>query len=124
MTPEGPTEFWSRQTELAKAILVGMEGTPELKREERSHFLGEFAERVLASLTREQVRETGIDRQVAAAIEDRRATAVIVSADVPFADAHKYEDLAGKRGIPFTMRGDPELKGPVGLVVVAEEAVT
>lgn len=115
--------YWSRQTETERALIVGMFGPPELKRGERKRFLGEFAERVLAAISKDDVAADEVDRSIAKAMKDPRATAVVVHADVEYTDAAKYHRLATEQGLPFTMRGDPSYTGKVGLVVISDRAV-
>ena len=46
-----------KRSELEERLLQGIHGKKELKQEERNRYLGEYEERVIRYLTREQVRE-------------------------------------------------------------------
>lgn len=116
-------DHWSTKDETAKALMVGLFGPPELKRGERNQFLGEFAERVLAAISQDDVQEEQVNRTVAKAMKDPRATAVVVDAEIPYTAAAKYHRLATEHKLEFTMRGDPDYTGPVGLVVISDQAV-
>jgi len=108
---------------LERILLEGAHGSPEFMEAQRALFLGELEERVLASLTRSQVEEAGVDAKVAAAAADPRAAGMIIHGDVPFEAAQKYRRLAEENGLPVTIRVDPSFHGEVGLVVISDEAV-
>jgi uncharacterized protein YueI len=113
--------FWSKQSELSKAVIAGLYGAPELRKGERDQLLGEFAERVLAAITKEDVRRPGVQEAIAAAAADPRAAAIVVHGAIPFAEASQYSVLAEAHHLRFAMRADPAYKGDVGLVVVSDE---
>ncbi|HLN62434.1 MAG TPA: DUF1694 domain-containing protein [Symbiobacteriaceae bacterium] len=115
-----PEEFWSKKSETEKALLAGMHGAPELRKAERDELLGEFPERVLASITKEQVGQERPDPAIVHAMENPQAKTVVVHADVPYHEAHKYKQLADEHHLAFTMRGDPNYEGDVGLIVVTD----
>lgn len=106
--------------EVERAILAGLHGEPELNREGRKRFLGELPDRVLASISKEQARQGHIHADIAEAIRDRRAAAVVAHTDLPLEDAEKYRSIANQHQVPFTRRNDPSYTGDVGLIVVAE----
>lgn len=110
---------WSRKSDMERAIIAGLYGAPEVRKEERKHFLGELQERVLASATKAQVKGAAVIKQVTAAVKDPRAKALIVHGDIPFEDALKYVRLAQEHHVAFTKRSDPAFKGEIGLVVVS-----
>lgn len=120
----GTTSYWSNKSDLEKAVGVGLSGPPELRKSEKNQFLGEFQERVIKSLTKNQVRQPGINPEVEKAVRDPRATAVIVHGEIPFKNFSKYEHLAEKNNLGFTIRRDPDFTGEVGLVVISEHALT
>lgn len=115
---------WADKSELERILLEGAFGKPELRAEERKHFLGELEERVLASLTRKEIEEPAVDPAVARAVANPQAKSMIIHADVPIQASAKYRKLAEAHGLAVTMREDPSYEGDIGLVVVSDGAVT
>jgi uncharacterized protein YueI len=113
-------EFWSKKSDIERAIMAGIHGAPELRKAERDQLLGEFAERVLVAITKDQVTQDQLDRKVVKAAKNPKATGIVVSAEVPYGQAHKYSELAEEHKLTFTMRDDPAYVGDVGLVVVSD----
>lgn len=106
--------------EVERAILEGLQGEPELNREGRKRFLGELPDRVLASISKEEARQGHVHAEIAEAIRNRRAAAVVAHTDLPAEDTEKYRSLASQHRVPFTRRNDPSYTGDVGLIVVAD----
>lgn len=115
---------WSEKSELEKAVSVGLHGAPEVRPEERSHLLGELRERVLAVLTADAIKRPSLDPAVVKAMQDPRASAVVLDADLPYDDLAKYLRLAKAHDLPYTMRSDPAHRGDIGLVVVSDRATS
>lgn len=109
--------------DLEDVVMAGWHGAPELKPHERRQFLGEFAERVLASLTKQEAEGGAVNQAIGEAARDPRARAIVAHADIPFQDRLKYSELAEEAGLTFTIRSDPSHTGDVGLIVVSDEAI-
>jgi len=114
---------WVNKGELEKALAVGIHGVPELKHDEKIHYLGEFRERVIKLLTKKQVAEPAIYPEILKALGDKRAVKIIFSGDINYHSAKKYHKLAEKLGKRYSIIHDPEFKGDAGLVVVSDDAV-
>lgn len=112
-----------RRSDLEERVQHGAFGAPELKPEERSRYLGEFRERVLVALTAEQVEEPGVYPEVLVALEDTRASMLILRRDLSLQQAHDYIQMAQNKQVAFRRVDSPDLKGDVGLVVVSADAV-
>lgn len=97
--------------------------TPELRKEEKRYFLGEFEERVLKVLTRGQVAQSFIYPEIKEALEDEHAKRLLLDGELSFEFIKKYIKLAQQLQKPFTFINDPKLKGEIGLAVVSEKAV-
>lgn len=121
--PERLTRVWQQKGATERALIMGLHGAPQLRRSERRRLLGEFAERVLASITKTQAGQDQIDRDVAEAMKDPRAVTVVAHMDVPFAHVLKYSRLADEHNLTFTRRSDAAFSGDVGLVVVSDQAL-
>lgn len=114
---------WMKQDKLAKSFATGLHGPPELKPDEKRNLLGEFRERVIRLLSKKQVMERGVYPEIVKALEDKRTAKMIISGEIDFHVAEKYQKLAENIGIPVTTISDPEFQGDAGLVVVSDEAV-
>jgi uncharacterized protein YueI len=115
-------DSFSRKSILERAILSGIYGPPELKREERRYYLGQFRERVIKVLTYEQIAEPGVYPEIRDAMAHPLAKKVIISRRANLSAAKDYVHLARKRQLEFTTVDSPDFKGPVGLVVAAVKA--
>lgn len=113
---------FSSKSALERAVLAGIYGPPELKREERRYYLGQFRERVIKVLTFAQIAEPGIYSEIQDAMAHPLARRVIISRRAVSA-AKKYVQLARKYNLEFTTVDSPDYTGPVGLVVAAGQAV-
>ncbi len=111
------------RSELEEMIARGIQGDPELKKDERRKYLGEFRERVLKALTFEQIAEPGTYPEIREAMKDERAKKLIISQQADLNEAREYIQLARKRGLKFTVVDNPEYTGNIGLVVVSDKAV-
>lgn len=114
---------WSSKTELERTISTGVSGPPEIKKEEKSLYLGVFRERVLKVLTKRQIGESRIYPEIVTALKDKRASRLLIRGDIEFAARHKYQQKARELGIKYTSVFDPALKGDIGLVVASDDAV-
>jgi uncharacterized protein YueI len=114
---------WSNKSDLEQSLLVGLNGAPELKIDEKRQYLGEYRERVLKLLTKHQVEEPGFYPEIKQSLQDSRADKLIISGDVSDSAENKYRKLAEQVGKRHSVIHDPEFKGNAGLIVVSNNAV-
>lgn len=114
---------WSQKSELEKTLSAGMHGAPELKRDEKALYLGEFRERVIRTLTKEQVMESDIYKEIEEALRHPKAAKIVLSGLLDEHYIAKYERLASQQKKLSVTRKDAEFKGDIGLLVAANEAV-
>lgn len=119
----GGNPMGEKKTELEQHVEYGVYGTPELKKDEKAIYLGQFRERVIKALIVKQVEEPGVYPAVIEALKDPRAKKLILRRDVDLERARDYIELARKQGIAFKRVSSPKLKGEIGLVVVSNDAV-
>ncbi|WP_240503466.1 YueI family protein [Natranaerobius trueperi] len=112
----------SSKSELERKIFAGVHGSPELKKDEKNRHLGEFKERVIKALTFDQVQEQGTYPEINEAIKHPKAKRLIISRKVDLDYARDYIKLAREQGLNFTTVDDPDFVGPIGLVVVSDDA--
>jgi uncharacterized protein YueI len=110
-------------SELENILQTGLHGAPELRRDEKNHFLGEFRERVLKYLTKKQLAEPQVYREIEEALRDPRATKLIIHSEFNGPRSEKYERLARDLHKLVTHREDPEFVGEAALVVAGNDAV-
>ena len=113
----------NNRSELEEIIARGIQGDPELKKDERRRYLGELRERIIKALTFEEIAEPGTYPEIRDAIKDKRAKKLVISQKAKLDEAREYIQLARKNGLQFTMVDNPEYTGNIGLLVVSDEAV-
>ena len=111
------------KAELMKSIENFKDRVREIKLE-KNIFLGEFKERVLAALTREQVKEKGIYPEIEKDLESKEAKKMIISREMDFNDIKKYINLAKSKNIPYKMIDSLLYTGEIGLVVASDDALS
>ena len=112
-----------KKSELEKAAFYGAHGTPELKKDEKNRYLGEFAERVICFLHYNQVVEKGLYPEVLEAIKSSEAKKLVISRDVELSQAQDYIEKARENGLKFKRVDSPEHKGEISLIVASDRAV-
>jgi len=111
------------KSELEQVVSAGVHGEPELRKGEKRRYLGEFKERVIKSLTFEQIAEPGVYPEILEAIKNSEAKKLIIHRKANLEAAKKYIELARENELSFKKLDSPELKGDIGLVVVSDHAV-
>ena len=111
------------KSELEQVVSAGVHGEPELKKGEKRRYLGEFKERVIKSLTFEQIAEPGVYPEILGAIKNSEAEKLIIHRKANLEAAKKYIELARENELSFKKVDSPEFKGDIGLVVVSGHAV-
>lgn len=111
------------KSELEKTVFHGAHGSPELKKDEKNRFLGEFAERVICYLNYEQLLESGIYPEVINAIKSSEAKKLVISRGVELNQAQDYIKIARENGLKFKRVDSPEHKGEISLIVASDKAV-
>ena len=110
--------------ELEQTLMVGMHGIPEVKRDEKIYFLGEFKERIMKKLTINQVSETAIYPEVFQVLKNVKETKMIINGNFDNLFTKKYRELAIKANKPCMVRSDSAFKGDTGLLIVSDKAVS
>lgn len=113
---------FSSKDELEQYIVKG-QGVPELKKEEKAIFLGEFRERVIKALSIPQLHEEGTYKEVEDAIKDPRASKLVINRKADLKKAAEYIRLAKENSIRFTTVDSGSIKNTLGLIVAADFAV-
>ncbi|MFW5985691.1 MAG: DUF1694 domain-containing protein [Halanaerobiaceae bacterium] len=111
------------ESRLEKKVKEGLLGEPEIKKEEKDQFLGEFKERVIRYLITKQVNEPVIYPEILEALQHSSASKLIIDREVDQQRARDYIKLARKNDVQFKRVHSPKFKGNVALVVVSSGAV-
>ncbi len=114
---------FKQKSKLEQTISVGAHGPPELKKEERNRFLGEFRERVIKALTFGQVHEEGTYEEILDAMNHPKARILKIDRNVDLDYAAEYIRIARDKSLSFNTVDSPDYKGDIGLIVAGEEAV-
>jgi len=109
-------------TALEQAVAVGVGGAPELRRGERSSFLGQFPEQVLKAATFAVLDGKSVPDSLAAALADRRCQHVFLAAEA-VGKAAPILRLVREHRLPLTIVQSPEHRGDTALVLLSNEAV-
>ena len=111
------------ESKLEKTAREGAFGANEIKKGEKNRFLGEFAERVIAYLEEDQVKEKALYPEIKELLKHQEADKLIVRGDIPKFNIKKYKDWARHAGVNFTAKNSPEFRGNVALEIVGNNAV-
>lgn len=101
----------------------GIHGPKEINPEERKKFLGTLRERILAVLTKSQVRASGTNSQIQDLLKQNPKVKMILNGDIDYSYLRKYIKLANDNHIPFTISNDQEHPTDIGLVLAYDYAV-
>lgn len=92
-------------------------------RVEKNRYLGEYRERVIVALTKEEMSEKYIYPEVKKALMKKAAKKMIISRDVDLINIKKYIRIAQVMHIPCKMVDGLSYIGDIGLVVVSNDAL-
>ncbi len=107
-------------TALEQAVAVGVGGAPELRRGERSAFLGQFPEQVLKAATFAVLDGKSVPESLVSALADRRCQHVFLAAQA-VSKATPILRLVREHRLPLTIVQSPEYRGDTALVLVSDE---
>lgn len=116
-------QIWSQKDQLEQTFLAGLQGGPEIKKEERKTYLGAFWEQVITFLTKKQVREAAIYPEIAEALDHDKFHKMILNASLDTHYTNKYQLLAKKLNKNYTIVSDSDFEQAAGLVVASSQAV-
>ena len=113
----------SKKSRLEQALTFGIDSVPELKKEEKMLYLGEFRERVLRILSKKQVANISVFPEIIEALKDKRTFEMLINGDLSIKFTDKYIKLAKEVGKPYTTIHNSELKGDTGLAIISDRAL-
>jgi len=90
---------------------------------EKSLFLGEYKERVIAGLAKDQIEEDDIYEEILKAMEDENAYILKMSRDLPLKKLKPYIQKAEELKLKYQLVDGISYYGNIGLVVASKEAL-
>ncbi len=112
----------AENNELKRTLDYALHGTPELKREEKRIWLGEFRERVILGLPLEQSLYREALKYVEDALADNMAEMLIVNNRIPMEIMANYMQLAKKMNKEYKSMA-MDNNDAMGVVVASRSAV-
>ncbi|MFP3359111.1 YueI family protein, partial [Planococcus sp. SIMBA_143] len=107
--------------EIKRVLDAGVYGTPELKPAEKALFLSTFRERVYIALTKRQVAQNNVYKEVKEEMRRVRNGILYLNGDLSYSMLSKYIKEASKLSISFTIVNDKETDTPLGLVLASKQ---
>lgn len=100
----------------------GIHGPKDIKPEERNKYLGTLRERIVAVLTKTQVRQS-YTNQIEDLLKLHPDVKMILNGDMNYSYLSKYIKLANTYKIPFTISNNQEHSTDIGLVLAYNYAI-
>lgn len=117
---ETATKSFLDKDSLHQATAVGYGGAPQMRRWERSQFLGQFPEHVLWAVAAPVLTTRPLPAAVLQALEDPRCERVVIKASL-VGSTRPVLEAAKQHGLPVTVVHSPEYKNDIGLVITTAE---
>ncbi|RAK09813.1 uncharacterized protein YueI [Halanaerobium saccharolyticum] len=114
----------NNESKLERKAREGAFGPTEIKKGEKNRFLGEYAERVIAYLTEDQIKERALYPEVKDALKSKEANKLIIRGDIDKKCISDYIKWAREEGLRFNRKNSPDFRGNVALAVAGKDAVT
>ncbi len=90
---------------------------------EKNIYLGEYKERVVAALNKDQVIEDDVYPEILNAMKRADVKRIKLSREIPFENLKPYIMAAEKIGVRYELVDGLSYRGEIGLVVVSDEAL-
>lgn len=112
------------ESKLEKTAREGAFGPTELKKGEKNRYLGEYAERIIAFLTEEQIKDKALYPEIKEALKFKEAAKLIIRGDIAKTHISDYIKWAREAGVSFNRKNSPDFRGDVALAVAGKDAVS
>lgn len=109
-----------RLSPLEQTLQVGVNGPPELRRGERSQFLGQFPEQVLKAASRQAIKGKQVPAELVNALADPRCERVYLAA-ASIAELGPILRIIRQRGLRFTVVQAPEHASDTAIVLTTNQ---
>ncbi|WP_428910677.1 YueI family protein [Niallia sp. Krafla_26] len=111
------------ESKLEEYLNQGMYGPKEINPDERRQFLGTLRERIEIALTKAQVMEKDLYKEVEQAMKRYPKLQLLLNGEIDYRFLSKYIGIANQNQIPFTIVRNQEHQTEIGLVLTHEDAV-
>lgn len=111
-----------QQNSVEQTMSVGISGPPQMRRGERSAFLGQFPEQVLKAAPARVLDGRTVPEELLAALRDKRAERVYINASV-LSLAKPIIKIIKELGLGLTVVHSPEYKAGAAIVVGCADPV-
>ena len=101
----------------------GMYGPKETNPDERRKYLGTLRERIEVALTKAQVMEDEIYKEVEEVLKKNHKLHLLLNGQIDYRFLSKYVKLADPNGIKFTIINNKDHQTNIGLILAHEDAV-
>lgn len=91
---------------------------------EKAYFLGEYKERVIAALNKDQLIEDGFYPEIEVALKHKEAKIMKISRDIPFNKIKIYVKKAEKLNVRYLLVDGISYRGNIGLIVASDECLS
>lgn len=118
---EVATQAFLKQSDLEQATAIGLGGPPQLRRWERSQFLGQFPEQVLWAATEQVLSQRPLAEELITALADSRCYRIFVKAS-QIQHSRPILQAAKQHNLPVTVVHSPEFRNDVALVITTTES--
>ncbi|MDP4551799.1 YueI family protein [Alkalihalobacillus macyae] len=107
--------------DIKRVLDAGIHGTPELKPAEKALYLSTFRERVFVALTKRQVAQKAVYKEVKQELKGIRNGILYLNGDLPYSMLSKYIKEASQASLSFEIVNDKETDTPLGLVLASKQ---
>lgn len=107
--------------DIKRVLDAGIHGTPELKPAEKALYLSTFRERVFVALTKRQVAQKTVYKEVKQELKGIRNGILYLNGDLPYSMLSKYIKEASKISLSFEIVNDKDTDTPLGLVLASKQ---
>jgi uncharacterized protein YueI len=90
---------------------------------EKYEYLGEYRERVIVALTKDQAIQEPYREMIDAIANDKRGYLLKMAREVPITNLKPYIEMAEKHSVKFELVDGISYVGEIGIVLVAKDAV-
>ena len=101
----------------------GMYGPKETNPDERRKYLGTLRERIEVALTKAQVMEDEIYKEVEEVLRKNHKLHLLLNGQIDYRFLSKYVKLAYPNGVKFTIINNKDHQTNIGLILAHEDAV-
>ena len=113
----------NKGNELERYMDFALGNIPEIKKDEKRRWLGEFRERVIFALTKDQIKRREAIKVLEEKIKDGKAKKLIINMKVGPEISGAFMELAAKYDLDYKSVDSPDHRGDIALILASDDAV-